>query len=141
MARESQKRWISENKDHLKRYHSNYYLSHRNDSLSKSKKYYRDNIVSKKNYHKKHYLYKTYGITLEEYNEKLLQQNGKCAICKKYETSVDRSGNIKSLAVDHNHKTGKIRSLLCDNCNKALGYIQDDIDLLKSFIRYLEIHE
>ena len=79
-------------------------------------------------------LIKNYGITLEQYNELLLQQNHKCAICGKDEIQLKRK-----LAVDHDHKTGKIRGLLCNNCNIGLGNLQENINILKKCISYLEI--
>ena len=59
------------------------------------------------------YLLKKYGITLKQYNAKLKEQGGKCAICKKPAKQFSRS-----LATDHNHKSGRVRGLLCFYCNK-----------------------
>ena len=64
------------------------------------------------------------------YNAMWLAQDGKCAIC--------RLVCIKSLAVDHCHKTGKIRGLLCMRCNTALGMFKDDPSLLLRAIEYLK---
>lgn len=75
-----------------------------------------------------------YGITLEEYNTMLENQNGVCSICNKECSSGRR------LSVDHNHETGAIRSLLCGNCNKGLGCFQDNPDLLLKSIEYLNKH-
>lgn len=61
------------------------------------------------------YLRKTYGITLLDYNMKLLEQNWGCAVCKKHYSEFK-----SSLAVDHSHKTGKVRGLLCYYCNHRL---------------------
>lgn len=71
-----------------------------------------------------------YGIGLEKYNYMLASQNNCCAICKKTDG--------KSLCVDHNHATGKIRGLLCNKCNKALGLFNDDPELLKIADLYLK---
>lgn len=73
---------------------------------------------------------KLYGLTLEQYNDMLVNQVGVCAICK--EKPADRR-----LSVDHNHKTGKVRGLLCRNCNTALGGFKDSVLILKSAIEYL----
>ena len=59
----------------------------------------------------------------------LAQQKGICLICKKIPT--------KRLAVDHNHKTEKVRGLLCIKCNSAIGFFQDDINLIKNAYKYL----
>jgi hypothetical protein len=77
-----------------------------------------------------------FGITLDEYKAKLLQQRGVCAICGHPETAAFRD-KIKMLSVDHNHKTGQIRGLLCDQCNRALGAAKEDPHILDSAIRYL----
>jgi hypothetical protein len=72
-----------------------------------------------------------FNITLEQYNELFYSQNRKCAICE------DECKTGRKLAVDHDHKTGKIRGLLCMNCNNALGKFKDSTDLLTSAISYL----
>jgi hypothetical protein len=83
---------------------------------------------------------KTYGITLEQYNEMSLMQNHLCKICHQPETSKNnlRKDGSYNLAVDHCHQTGKIRGLLCNNCNRGIGYLKDSLVLLKSAIDYLE---
>lgn len=85
---------------------------------------------------------KRYGITLEDYNRMYEEQNGACDICKQPETRVDhRTKKVSRLAVDHNHTTGKVRSLLCHNCNVSLGGFKDDQNLLWKAIEYLMKHE
>lgn len=84
-------------------------------------------------------LQRNFGIGLHEYGKMLVSQNGKCAICKQEETEK-RNGNIKSLAVDHNHSTGKVRGLLCSSCNTALGKFKEDVEILKNAISYLQSH-
>lgn len=77
---------------------------------------------------------KQLGITSNDYFDMLKSQNYKCAIC---DSEIgDKAGN--RLYVDHNHKTGKVRGLLCMNCNFAIGQFQDDVNLLKRAIEYLE---
>lgn len=83
-----------------------------------------------------------FGITIEDYEAKLAAQNYKCAICFKKETAVDsHSKQPKSLAVDHCHLTGKVRGLLCQQCNHGLGKFQDSIVVLMSALQYLRMHE
>ena len=67
---------------------------------------------------------------LIEYNKLLKKQNKKCAICESKKGS-------KNLAVDHCHKTGKIRGLLCNKCNRGLGYLGDSIKIIKRALKYL----
>lgn len=59
------------------------------------------------------YLRRKYGISLEQYNEMLKQQNFSCALCGKHQSNFS-----KSLHVEHNHKTGRVRSLCCFYCNR-----------------------
>jgi hypothetical protein len=65
------------------------------------------------------------------------QQDNRCAICRKPETSKHQSGTIRKLAVDHCHETGKLRGLLCTKCNTGLGLFNDDWLLLDNAIEYL----
>jgi len=88
--------------------------------------------------------YKKYGITLNEYYQRLKDQNGVCAICKQKETAVhhkSKTNKPKKLAVDHNHITGEVRGLLCGKCNTAIGALKADegTDLLLNALSYIEI--
>lgn len=66
-----------------------------------------------------------FGITLEEYEEMLERQDGKCAICGKAESALSNAGIPgKMLAVDHDHETGRVRGLLCQRCNIGIGQFQ-----------------
>lgn len=67
-------------------------------------------------------------------------QHGKCAICGNAEKE-QRDGVIKHLAVDHDHRTGAIRELLCTACNKGLGHFDDDTDRMTKAIAYLRKHK
>ena len=73
-----------------------------------------------------------FNISIEKYNQILNLQNYKCAICQ-YKCPTGRQ-----LAVDHNHKTGKVRGLLCMECNIGLGKFKDSDDLLLRAISYLD---
>lgn len=76
-------------------------------------------------------LKKLYGLTIEDYERLLSEQNGVCAICKR----VCKTG--RRLAVDHCHETGRVRGLLCANCNHVLGKLNDDVELLQAAVSYL----
>lgn len=76
-------------------------------------------------------LRKKYGITFQDYNEILRVQNGVCKVC-------GRKPGKRRLHVDHNHKTGKVRGLLCGKCNLGIGYADEDINILKGMIEYLQ---
>jgi hypothetical protein len=87
------------------------------------------------------YLKKHYGVTLEWYERKFSEQNGVCAICRKPERRIDyRTKEPFFLAVDHDHKTGEPRDLLCSFCNHGLGCFDDDATLMRAAIEYLERH-
>lgn len=84
---------------------------------------------------RKHYALKEkYGISLENYNEMLMAQKECCKICNRHQSLFTRSLNV-----DHCHKTGKVRGLLCKDCNLLLGKVRDDVSVLKEAIKYLEI--
>lgn len=83
-------------------------------------------------------LLRRYGITLEEYEWLMEMQGDACAICKMPETARDpKSHRPIALAVDHEHSSGAIRGLLCSKCNRALGYLNDDVNLLLAGVAYL----
>jgi hypothetical protein len=78
---------------------------------------------------------KTYGIDITHnvYLQMLEKQEHKCAICLTLDTNFD-----KLLSVDHCHTTGKVRGLLCNNCNLALGNFNDNVNSLENAIKYLK---
>jgi len=78
-----------------------------------------------------------FGITIKQYNEMLEEQQGLCLICKQPQTVV-AYGKVKPLCVDHCHKTGKVRGLLCDECNTSLGKLKENTTTLRNMIEYLE---
>lgn len=81
-----------------------------------------------------------YGISIEEYTLRVAQQNNRCAICNQEEQRT-RSGHVTTLSVDHNHTTGQIRQLLCNNCNQLLGYAHDSATVLETAAAYLRKFE
>jgi len=97
-------------------YHRQYMKTHYNKDKQKDK-----NLRS------------NHGITLDEYNAMIDKQGGACAICK--EKFHDRHG--MGVHVDHDHKTGKVRGILCRKCNLLLGQASDNVIVLMSAIEYL----
>ncbi len=87
---------------------------------------------------RKYQLRASYNISQKKYEKMLLEQNGVCYICKQLEIAKSSTGIIKPLAIDHNHKTGELRMLLCHNCNQILGFVEINIDRLEDFLEYLE---
>lgn len=81
-----------------------------------------------------------YNMTVEDYNNLLERQGGGCGICGTRKPCGEQSSSerLKHFAVDHCHKTGRIRGLLCNACNRALGLFQDDIEILEAASKYLK---
>jgi Autographiviridae endonuclease VII len=83
------------------------------------------------------HLLRTYGLTVQEYQEMLERQKGCCACCGK-EESTNHYGKTLPLAVDHCHKTGAIRGLLCRVCNQVLGHLEESPERVSALLRYIE---
>lgn len=115
---EKNKQYYIENKQEIDQKHAEYYLK------------YKDKI-------KYTNIKKKYNITKEDLDTLYLDCNGSCSICKLPEK--DNPGG-KALHIDHDHKTGKVRGLLCNNCNSGIGYLKDNIELLEAAIQYLITH-
>uniref|UniRef100_UPI00111D166A endonuclease VII domain-containing protein n=1 Tax=Nitrospira cf. moscoviensis SBR1015 TaxID=96242 RepID=UPI00111D166A len=79
----------------------------------------------------RHQKYK-YGLTTEQYNAMLLEQGGGCAICR------GQCKRNSRLSVDHCHRTGAVRGLLCSNCNTGIGMFKDSPALLQAAADYLK---
>jgi len=120
-----------------KRYKHEWYVKNVEKTTKRSMQWAKDNPERIKEINRKH----KFGISPEEYDLKSKKQKNRCAICGKKETHRDhRSHKLTSLSVDHDHKTGKIRDLLCRNCNRVLGLFSDNATLFKKVIQYLKKH-
>lgn len=130
--------------DKLKARRRRNYLKKREERLAYRKEYYEKNkeyIIKKscdwaKNNperRKQNLLKAIYNITLEEYNQMFKDQEGCCKIC-----GIHQSETKRGLVVDHCHVSTKVRGLLCDKCNLALGYVNDNQDILENMIKYLK---
>ena len=79
-----------------------------------------------------------YGLSEADYEHMFTEQGGVCAICGKPETTTSsRSRRVKMLSIDHDHATGKIRALLCNNCNRGIGLFGDDMEVMMNAVEYL----
>jgi hypothetical protein len=78
-----------------------------------------------------------YGVTTEWYQHQLEAQGGVCAICQQPETAI-RMGKVRPLAVDHCHKSGRNRKLLCQCCNTMIGLAKEDPQILLAAAEYLK---
>ena len=102
------------------------------------KKWKENNLVSSKLSMRKNNLISRYGINLDIYYSLLEKQNHRCAICDAVENNVIGDRAKWSFAVDHDHVTGKVRGLLCNQCNRAIGMLKDDAALLRKAADYLD---
>ena len=120
-------RWMAEGKvSRRKRKSASYWKEYRKQWLEKNKeKVYRRQRSNE--------LKKSFGITIEQYDEMFKSQNGCCAICKTH-----RSALPISLAVDHCHISNKIRGLLCRRCNQGVGLFNDDHELMFCAAQYIQ---
>lgn len=107
-----------------------------------NKRYPTLNVEKRRESSRRTMLKSKYGISLEKYEEMLIEQNGVCAICLKKETShSNKKGPIDSLRVDHCHNTGKVRGLLCSECNFGISKFDDSMSLICSALAYLHKHK
>ena len=86
---------------------------------------------------RRNHLRRLYDITPEEYDEMLQMQSGKCAVCK----TEEAGGKHNVFCVDHDHITGKVRELLCKDCNIVLGIINDSPEHLGRLMAYIVKHK
>ena len=100
------------------------------------KRLWRQNNPDKAKHQYRQDALKNYGLSIEDWEVLFKNQNGLCAICEQPQ-AVCLNGELKRLAVDHCHLTGKVRGLLCDNCNKGLGLFKDQPKLLNRASEYL----
>jgi hypothetical protein len=80
---------------------------------------------------------KKFGLSTEEYDTISKAQNHRCKICG---DKANTKSKYKTLTVDHNHKTGEVRALLCSQCNSMLGFARDNRVILSKAIDYLEVY-
>lgn len=116
--------------------------TYKNNNLEKTRAYARDwhhnNPEKSKLSGRATKLKSKYGLTVSQYDSMLTRQKGVCAICTKPEITLDpRTGEVRKLSVDHKHKTGKIRALLCANCNHLIGKAKDSPEICEKAANYL----
>lgn len=123
------KRYYLANKEKCAAYRKAYYEAHKLDpggQLERSRTRY------KADPQRRHLLVLAkYGLSAEAWHEMLIRQAGRCAIC---------SSPMESPHVDHDHRTGKVRELLCNHCNRGLGEFFDSPDLLMKAAAYVKLH-
>ena len=116
-------------KECRKEYRRDHYIQNREKTMKQTLEYERNNREQRYGYTLK----RNYGMTLVDYQTMLSNQDSRCLGCSRHESDLKRR-----LFVDHDHKTGKVRGLLCDACNKALGDVGDNTEILGNLIKYLD---
>jgi hypothetical protein len=101
---------------------------------AKRRAYHREYLARNKERHWERCIKNKYGIAPADYYRMLDEQDGACAICHATEDSYGRS----KFCVDHDHKTGLVRGLLCTHCNRVIGLFKDSAELARSAATYLE---
>lgn len=135
-GRERALAWNRNHRQHCIKRNKEYQITKKDMIAKRKKKQYDNNGNGLKKSRIKELKYK-YGISLEEYDILFQKQNGVCAICGKNKKE-QRGKRNDCLSIDHDHKTGKIRGLLCSTCNWGLGQFRDDPLLLLKAIEYLK---
>lgn len=94
------------------------------------------------------YYLRTYGVSIADLEGLLAAQDGRCAICLTHwkECAAPKASRyervfVQHLYVDHDHVTGKIRGLLCNYCNIAIGFLKENVEIIKSAADYLQAHK
>jgi len=105
------------------------------NAMAKAKRWAELDEKERQRRNKKLRLKYQYGISPEEYDELVKNQDGKCYLC-----GIEENYNGKPLYVDHCHTSGKIRKLLCQHCNSGLGMFRDNPELLEKAAEYVREH-
>lgn len=119
----------------VKLWHAKNYQRTKEKHAERYKKFRRENPEKCYVYDLRSRLKTKYGITLDHYTSMLASQNNSCAICK---SKDPKRKNAIGFFVDHNHKTDKVRGLLCHRCNLAVGWMEDNLILVDSVKAYIE---
>jgi len=122
--------WYAKNKKRQNAYRAAWAKKNRNENIEYFRNYEFERELKK------------YGVNREWYDAKLAEQNGVCAICLQPEKSVDfKYGRVRRLAIDHGHKSGKARGLLCGRCNKFLFPFEEVENWAERALQYLKSYE
>lgn len=145
---ENTKRWRNKNKEKVLFLEKKYRMENVEKCKAKDKKSYEKHKEARLEADKDYYwngggkqkarwriIKRKYGITREEFNEVFERQGMACAICGK------RDFTEWTLNIDHDHETGRLRGILCNNCNIAIGLMKDNVGFLECAIKYLELNK
>ena len=129
-------------KAYMKEYHAKWYEKHKEKRNAQIAEYEKTKPTEwRKAIGQKFHLRTRYNITPEQYKAKLVSQNYCCAICGKDVADNIRNGIPVALSVDHCHKSGSLRDLLCFSCNSFLGHAKDNPEVLAKAAQYLIDHQ
>lgn len=132
--KEKRKKYRQVHKKRLNEISKNYHLSHKEEMSENKKKWWADHHEENLRKLKERNLQSRYGLTLEQIDEMVIDQNHKCAIC---EVPLAETRRV----IDHDHKTDKARGILCACCNAGLGMFRDDVAVMAKAIQYLKKHK
>lgn len=125
------KAWQLKHRDRMRVYHREYQKAWREKNVQKVRKWALEAYHALPKAEKRTKALRKFGLSIEHYEGMLSAQDGVCKICGGINT------DSTLLCVDHNHKTGKIRALLCRSCNSALGLFGDSPEMLRKAADYL----
>jgi Recombination endonuclease VII len=127
-------RWVEANRDKVRAWNRAYYEANREKVLARHKARYQEKNRerARTNYdparESARHRQRKYGLSARDYDEMVAQQGSRCAVC----------GREQELVVDHCHRSGVVRALLCDPCNRGLGFFAEEPERMEAAIRYLE---
>jgi hypothetical protein len=124
-------------RDRISKQKAVYWQRNRVAELQKCKERYQEQKVDRASKRLK----KEFGITLADYDAMYQLQKGLCAVCGNPQLIKDKYGNLRRFSVDHHHKTGKVRQLLCGPCNLGIGLVKESVATLNNMIEYIKKHE
>lgn len=132
----------------IRAYLAEYHQKHRDKKNARSLQFRQDNAEEYRQYQVEYYLKnrenklladkeRRFGISRQEYLERLAARNGLCEICGEPQKPRS-SGLVPVLAGDHDHETGRFRGFLCSSCNTALGGFRDSVEIMSKAIAYIQ---
>jgi len=125
--REKNKRWLAANPGKVAEYSRRFHAKH----PERKSEYYRRHRAKRRDQIESNRLKRRYGITREQVEQMKIAQNNQCSICSK---------ELVKSHIDHDHVTGKVRSILCPHCNGALGLLQESARIAFLAASYLQSH-
>lgn len=150
--KEYNKQYLLKNKEYLNKYQKEYHEKikkpKRQHDKQNNTEYHQRQLQLKRDYSNRNrenyrrsdwsaYLKRNYGLTVDEYELMIIEHNNLCAICKQPEKLKHHiTGTLKRLSIDHNHKTGKVRGLLCTRCNQAYGKLEESQEIIENMLLY-----